>query len=109
MLEQLRALAVFARVVDLGSFRAASRALSLSPSVISHHVRELEARMAMPLLHRSTRRLSLTPEGQRVLAHAREMVDAAERGLGEVSGASGRLRITAPAFLAATGLSRDLA
>ena len=56
MLEHLRALAVFAKVADLGSFRAASRALGLSPSVVSHHVRELESRLATPLLHRTTRR-----------------------------------------------------
>ena len=64
MLDQLRALAVFAKVADLGSFRAAARALGLSPSVVSHHVRELEARLALPLVHRSTRRLALTPDGE---------------------------------------------
>ena len=79
MLDQLRALAVFAKVADLGSFRAAARALGLSPSVVSHHVRELEARLALPLVHRSTRRLALTPDGELLVAEARAMVDAAER------------------------------
>jgi DNA-binding transcriptional LysR family regulator len=109
MLDQLRALAVFARVADLGSFREAARVLELSPSVVSHHVRELETRVATPLLHRTTRRLSLTPAGERLVAHARDMVEAAERGLGGVTTATGRLRVTAPAFLAATGLCHDLA
>ena len=42
MLDQLRALAVFAKTADLGSFRGAAKALALSPSVVSHHVSELE-------------------------------------------------------------------
>ncbi len=113
MLDQLRALAVFAKVADLGSFRAAARALGLSPSVVSHHVRELEARLALPLVHRSTRRLALTPDGELLVAEARAMVDAAERGLGAVTGrgatVAGTLRETAPAFLTTTRFPRDLA
>jgi DNA-binding transcriptional LysR family regulator len=113
MLDHLRSLAVFARVVELGSFRAAARALSLSPSVVSHHVSELEGRLALPLLYRSTRRIALTPDGEKLVVAAREMVDAATRGLDSVSGRSetptGILRVTAPAFLAETKLSRDLA
>ncbi|MCE9574590.1 MAG: LysR family transcriptional regulator [Deltaproteobacteria bacterium] len=113
MLEHLRALAVFARVAELGSFRAAARALALSPSVVSHHVSELERRLALPLIHRSTRRLALTPDGERLLIAAREMVDAATRGIDAVSGRSatptGALRLTVPAFLAETALTRDLA
>jgi DNA-binding transcriptional LysR family regulator len=113
MLDRLRSLAVFAKVVELGSFRAAARALALSPSVVSHHVRELEAQLSVPLLYRTTRRLSLTSDGEKVVVAAREMVDAAERGLDAVSGRSsspsGELRVTAPAFLAETGLSRDMA
>lgn len=112
MLDQLRSLAIFARVVELGSFRAASRHFSLSPSVISHHVSALEQRLAVPLLYRSTRRLALTPDGEQVLAAAREMVAAAERGLDAASGGAspgGSLRVTAPAFLADTRLAHDLA
>lgn len=113
MIEHLRSLAVFARVAELGSFRAAARALALSPSVVSHHVSELERRLSLPLLHRSTRRLSLTPDGEKLFAAAREMVGAAERGLDAVSGKSetptGALRLTAPAFFAETSLCHDLA
>jgi DNA-binding transcriptional LysR family regulator len=113
VLDQLRSLAVFAKVAELGSFRAAARALALSPSVVSHHVGELERRLALPLLYRSTRSIALTPDGEQLVAAAREMVDAAARGLDAVSGRSaapsGALRLTAPAFLAGTGLSRHLA
>lgn len=112
MLDQLRRLAIFVKVVEHGSFRAASRALSLSPSVVSHHIADLEDKLALPLLYRSTRRVALTPDGERLLAYAREMVDAASRGLDAVSGRSntptGTLRVTAPAFLADTRLSADL-
>jgi DNA-binding transcriptional LysR family regulator len=113
MLDQLRALAVFAKVADLGSFRAAARALTLSPSVVSHHVAQLEAHVAVPLLYRSTRRLSLTSAGKRLLDEAQTMVAAAERGLDAVSGRSasqsGTLRLTAPAFFAQTSFAADLA
>src|SRR5262249_40248342 len=68
-----------------------------------------EARLSTPVLHRSTRRIALTPDGERLLACARQMVEAAERGLDGVSSAGGSLRVTAPAFLAATDLCRDLA
>jgi DNA-binding transcriptional LysR family regulator len=113
MLDQLRALAVFAKVAELGSFRAAARALGLSPSVVSHHVAELEALLSSPLLYRSTRRLSLTSHGAALLEEARVMVDAAARGLDAASGRSvtpsGTLRLTAPAFLGETSFARDLA
>lgn len=113
MLDQLRSLAVFAQVAELGSFRAAARALSLSPSVVSHHLSELERRLGLPLLYRSTRRLALTPDGEKLVLSAREMVDAAARGLDAVSGRSesptGTMRLTAPAFLAETTLCRELA
>lgn len=113
LLAQLRALAVLASVAELGSFRAAARALGLSPSVVSHHIAELERRLALPLIYRSTRRLALTADGARLAEAAREMVDAAERGLDATSGHSdaptGSLRVTAPAFIADAGLCRDLA
>ncbi|WP_146208135.1 LysR family transcriptional regulator, partial [Azospirillum sp. TSH64] len=55
---------VFARVVDLGGFTAAARACGLTPSGVSKLITRLEARLGTRLIHRSTRRLSLTPEGQ---------------------------------------------
>lgn len=113
MLDRLRALAVFAKVADVGSFRGAASALSLSPSVVSHHVAALEEQLGVPLLYRSTRRLALTPDGETLLSAARDMVAAAQRGLdaldGRTSTPAGELRLTAPAFLAETSFGRDLA
>src|SRR5262245_62935400 len=113
MLDQLKALAVFAKVVECASFREAARALGLSPSVVSHHVAALERGLGQALLYRSTRRLALTPEGEALYGAARAMVDAAERGL-DAAGAhggepAGSLRVTAPAMLAETEFCGDIA
>lgn len=113
MIDDLRALAVFARTAELGSFRAAATALGLAPSVVSHHVRRLEARLGVPLIYRTTRRLSLTPEGTHLFTAAQQMLEAAERGLDELQarddGPSGELRMTVPAFLEQTAFLSDLA
>ena len=64
MIDQLRAMAIFQAVAELGSFRGAARKLNLSPSVISHQIShqitQLEDQLGLPLLYRSTRRMSLT-------------------------------------------------
>lgn len=103
MIDDLRALAIFAKVAEEGSFSAAGRALRLSTSVVSHHVKALETRHGVSLLHRSTRSLSLTSEGQRLLEAARRVVEAAEDGFNAIAESSadpaGSLRISAPAFL----------
>ena len=113
MIDQMRQMALFARTVEEGSFRGAARALGLSPAVVSHHVAALEGSLGTALLYRSTRRLSLTRDGERLLAAARVMVDAAESGLQAVSSAvgqpSGTLRVTAPSVLAHSALMARLA
>lgn len=113
MLDQLRQIAIFARTVDEGSFRRAAETLRLSPSVVSHHVSQLEQRLGVALLYRSTRRIAVTPDGERLLASARAMLAAAEEGLGAISATSdepaGALRITAPAFLAQSHLVDQIA
>lgn len=55
---------VFLRVVDAGSFSEAARALRMTPSTVSKLIGRIEARLGVRLLERSTRRLSLTDEGQ---------------------------------------------
>lgn len=103
MIDDLRALAIFAKVAEAGSFSAAGRALRLSTSVISHHVKALETRHGVSLFHRSTRSLSLTGDGHRLLEAAKRMVEAAEEGLDAIADISavpaGALKITAPVFL----------
>src|SRR6187200_402742 len=53
----------FVRVVESGGFSSAARALEMTPSAISKLVGRLEARLGTQLVHRSTRKLQLTPEG----------------------------------------------
>ena len=113
MLDELRQIAIFAKTVDHGSFRAAAKALQLSPSVVSHHVAQLEQRLGTALLYRSTRNLSLTPDGERLLESAHAMVEAAESGLQIVSNQSnqpsGVLRVTMPAIFSQSILMEQLA
>ena len=113
MLNQLRQMAIFARTIDHGSFRAAAKAMKLSPSVVSQQVSDLEKRLGTALIYRSTRNLSLTRDGERLLSSARAMIDAAETGLQSVSDQtrepSGELRITMPAVLARSKLVEQIA
>lgn len=83
MIDHLKSMAVFAVVVEETSFRRAANRLSLSPSVISHHVSTLEKRLGVSLIYRSTRSFSLTDEGRRFYESARAMSAAASDGLGE--------------------------
>ncbi len=104
MLDELRMMAIFAKTVEFGSFRGAARALRISPSVVSHHISLLEDRLGATLLYRSTRKISLTEDGARLLKQAQAMVSAAELGLEEMSDRgdvlSGVIRIAMPAVLA---------
>jgi len=112
MLDELRQIAIFAKTVDHGSFRAAAKALQLSPSVVSHHVGQLEERLGTALLYRSTRKLSLTPDGERLLEAAHDMINAAEAGVQLISNQtnqhSGVLRITIPAVFTSSLLTEHI-
>ncbi|MEJ7687080.1 MAG: LysR family transcriptional regulator [Variovorax sp.] len=88
----------FVQVVDRGSFSAGARILGMTPSAVSKLVARLEARLATQLVHRSTRKLQLTPEGQnfyersvRVLAD----MDEAERCAAAGAAPRGRVRMNA--------------
>ena len=63
-MDRFLALTTFARVVEQGNFARAADKLGMSTSAVSRHVSELEAHLATRLLHRTTRRLSLTETGQ---------------------------------------------
>lgn len=80
MLDQLRAMGVFACVVEKSSFSGAARELGITTSAVSQQIRSLEQEMEVTLLHRSTRKLSLTEAGQAFFHSCREMLAAAERG-----------------------------
>lgn len=89
---------VFARVVELGGFSAASRTFRMTPSAVSKLVARLEARLGTRLVNRSTRRVQLTPEGQAFYDRCvRILADMAEAEREAASGAvpSGRVRVNA--------------
>jgi len=83
MLDRLTGMQVFASVAALGSLSAAARALGMSQSMATKHMAALEARLGVKLLHRTTRRLTLTEAG-------RAYLDAAERILSEVEEADAK-------------------
>lgn len=113
MIDKLRSIAIFATVVDQGTFRAAALHLGLAPSRVSQAVSDLEKALGVTLLYRSTRQLSLTPEGQILHEKATAMLTAAESGLDAINPVSkepsGALRITAPAFVTQTALMDSFA
>lgn len=112
MIEHLRQIAIFAKTIDHGSFRGAARDLRLSPSVVSHHISELEEHLGVALLYRSTRKLALTNEGKRLLVSAQQMLEAVDQGLADISTSAsrptGELRITAPSVLAQSQLTDSI-
>ncbi|MGQ8773862.1 LysR family transcriptional regulator [Serratia sp. NA_112.1] len=73
----LAEMAVFVQVVESGSFSAAARRLGTSPSAASRSVAKLEQALALQLLHRTTRKLRLSEQGEEVFLRCRSMLDAA--------------------------------
>ncbi len=98
MIEHLRHMAIFARVVDEGSFRAAAKTIGLAPSRISQTVSDLESFLGVTLLYRTTRKIALTNEGRMFYARVVDMMRSAEAGLNELNALSlepvGALRIS---------------
>ncbi len=103
MIDDLRAITLFVKTVELGSFRECARQFNFSPSVVSQKISDLEKKHGVTLLYRSTRKLALTSEGEAFLVKARQMVDGAEQALNALSqkseNPSGKLTITMPAGL----------
>jgi DNA-binding transcriptional LysR family regulator len=93
----------FARTVETGSFSAAARDLGLSQPNVSRYVAALETHLQRRLLQRSTRKLHVTPEGERYYAEARRILDAvaeAESAIKSEVVPSGLLRVACPTALA---------
>jgi len=99
-MDQLRALRVFVTVVEQGSFAAAAEHLGLSRTATSKHVQDLEARLGVALLNRTTRSVSLTQTGAAYFERARRVLDEIELADSEASLQTrtprGRLRVSVP-------------
>lgn len=94
-------LKLFIRIAVTHNISEAGQELGLSPAVASAHINKLEANLAVRLIHRTTRRVSLTEEGKAFLPHAENViasVDAARASVGAGSSSpSGTIRVAAPA------------
>src|SRR5215469_3086092 len=90
-------LAAFVAVADNLSFRAAASRIGVTPSALSHTMRHFEERLGFRLLNRTTRSVSLTDAGQRLLERLRPAVEQISSGLDDLKGEqghpSGRLRL----------------
>ena len=73
-MDRFTSMAMFARVVECGSFAAAAEGSGMTPTMVGNHVRELERRLKGRLLNRTTRRQSLTELGRRYHAQCVEIL-----------------------------------
>jgi DNA-binding transcriptional LysR family regulator len=90
---ELRHLRALVAVVDAGSFTAAGDDLRLSQAAVSRAVAALERAVGAPVLHRTTRELSLTATGARIIGHARRMIEEAAAITRAAAEDPGELRI----------------
>ncbi|MEP4052325.1 MAG: LysR family transcriptional regulator [Litorimonas sp.] len=85
MIDKLKSMAIFATIVEEGTFRGAAKKLAVSPAIVSLHVKKLETQIGAPLLYRSTRRVTLTQDGEAFYESVKLMMSAAEDGLNHFS------------------------
>jgi len=99
-MDKFREMQAFTAVVDAGSFVKAAAALGQSKAAVSRYVGNLEARLGIRLLHRTTRRLSLTEEGQVFHARCKELLAVVEEAEAEITArggeAVGQLKVNVP-------------
>jgi DNA-binding transcriptional LysR family regulator len=99
-MDQFSAIPVFVAVVENGKFSAAAQSLGVSKSAVSKRINQLESHLGVRLLHRTTRKLSLTEAGARYYEHAAKALHAAskaEDAVTELQGEpQGKLKISSP-------------
>ena len=108
-MDKFQEMQAFVAVVDNGSFVGAAEALKSSKAAISRQVAELEKRLGVRLLNRTTRRLSMTDEGSLFYVRSTDLLNALDEAESELNTrageASGRLRISAPVTFGVTHLA----
>lgn len=111
-MDRLSATRVFVTVVEHGSLTQAADHLAMSTAMVSRYLASIEGWLGARLLHRTTRRISLTEAGEAALVSCRQLLDLAEdvkHQVGEVSRVpAGRLRITSSASFAEAQLAPAL-
>ena len=100
-MDRLTQIETFVAVAARGSFTAVAKHEAIAPAVVSRRMDALEGRLGVRLMHRSTRRLTLTPEGQSFLEDCQRLLAEWAGAESQVSAggaqAKGHLRLTAPA------------
>lgn len=101
-ISELRAIEIFTKAVELGSIRRAAATQGVSPQAASQALAALEERLGIRLLHRTTKSVALTSEGQQFLEAAQPALTALERAIDRVRTAkdeiAGPLHIVAPKY-----------
>ena len=96
-MDMLQGMRVFVGVVEAGSFVAAADLLDISKSAVTDHVADLERRLSVRLLHRTTRRLRLTDDGAAYIEHCRRVLADVDETVATLSRGRavprGRLRV----------------
>ncbi|MES0826451.1 LysR family transcriptional regulator [Ruegeria sp. SCP11] len=100
-MDKLRKMAVFTRVVELGSFAAAAADQNVTPAIVGRHVADLEAMLGLRLINRTTRSMEVTDAGQHYYHGCKTMLDQMaelEQDVADRKGASpsGIVRVAAP-------------
>nr|WP_315204088.1 LysR family transcriptional regulator [uncultured Albidiferax sp.] len=103
-MDRIEQLAIFVRVAETGNFTLSAQQLGLPRANVSLAVQQLEARLGVRLLHRTTRRVSLTPDGEALLERARGLVSDLEELEQQYhpvrATVAGRLRVDVPSRVA---------
>src|SRR6266550_2923853 len=92
MMDKLTEMRVFVRAIERGTFAAAASDLRLTPSAVSKLIRRLESRLGVRLVNRTTRKLSLTAEGETYFVSGRRLIEAVDGLEQEVSASAGEPR-----------------
>ena len=103
-MDRFDAMRAFARVVEAGSFTKAAQTLHMSKTTVTQLIQQLESRLRVRLLHRTTRKLGVTPDGavyyERVIRLLADMEDAEISLSSAAMTPRGRLRVDVPSTLA---------
>ncbi|MBS2912507.1 LysR family transcriptional regulator [Klebsiella pneumoniae] len=103
-MDRFDAMRAFARVVEAGSFTKAAQTLHMSKTTVTQLIQQLESRLRVRLLHRTTRKLGVTPDGavyyERVIRLLADMEDAENSLSSAAMTPTGRLRVDVPSPLA---------
>lgn len=103
-MDLLQSMRVFQCVVDEGGFAAAARQMDLAPAVVTRHIQDLEQSLGARLLHRTTRKMSLTQAGEGYLSRLRlilsEIEEAADQARSHSREISGSLRVATTSLVA---------